>query len=125
MKTLNVLGAELQPCSYDPLTGYFRDGCCRTDESDTGSHLICARMTAEFLQFQLALGNDLITPRPQWRFAGLKAGDRWCVCATRWRQALLADLAPPVILACTHIGALDFVTLDDLKRHEYRANSPR
>jgi uncharacterized protein (DUF2237 family) len=120
MKTLNVLGSELQPCSYDPLTGYFRDGCCRTDESDTGSHLICARVTAEFLAFQQALGNDLITPRPEWRFAGLKPGDRWCVCAHRWRQALLAGLAPPVILECTHQNALEFVTLAELQDHAYR-----
>ena len=124
MHTLNVLGTELKPCSYDPLTGYFRDGCCKTDESDVGSHLICARMTAEFLEFQLAVGNDLITPRPQWRFAGLKPGDRWCVCATRWRQALLVNLAPPVVLECTHLKALEFVSLEDLQRHEYRA-APR
>jgi uncharacterized protein (DUF2237 family) len=77
-------------------------------------------MTAEFLEFQRAVGNDLITPRPEWRFAGLKPGDRWCVCATRWRQALLADLAPPVVLECTHIKALDYVSLEDLQRHEYR-----
>lgn len=120
MHTLNVLGTALVPCSYDPLTGYLRDGCCRTDETDTGSHLICARVTDEFLQFQLALGNDLITPRPEWRFAGLKPGDRWCVCASRWRQALLAGLAPPVILECTHIKALEFVSLADLQSHEYK-----
>ena len=103
MPTLNVLGTPLMPCSYDPLTGYFRDGCCETDESDSGSHLICARMTPEFLAFSVAQGNDLVTPRPEWRFAGLKAGDRWCLCAIRWRQALLAGLAPPVILECTHL----------------------
>ncbi len=119
MHTLNVLGSALLPCSYDPLTGYLRDGCCRTDESDAGSHLICTRVTAEFLEFQRALGNDLITPRPEWRFAGLKPGDRWCVCASRWRQALLAGLAPPVILECTHIKALEFVTLADLQSHQY------
>jgi len=121
MQTLNVLGTELKPCSYDPLTGYFRDGCCQTYESDLGSHLICARMTAEFLEFQRAVGNDLITPRPEWRFAGLKPGDRWCVCATRWRQALLANLAPPVVLECTHIKALEYVSLEDLQRHAYRS----
>jgi uncharacterized protein (DUF2237 family) len=92
MHTLNVLGSALLPCSYDQLTGYLRDGCCRTDETDSGSHLICTRVTAEVLEFQRALGNDLITPRPEWRFAGLKPGDRWCVCASRWRQALLATL---------------------------------
>lgn len=119
MTTLNVLGTALVSCSFDPLTGYFRDGCCRTDESDTGSHLICARMTAEFLAFSQAVGNDLSTPRPEWRFRGLKPGDRWCLCATRWRQALLAGLAPPVVLECTHERALEFVSLDDLKQHEY------
>ena len=119
MTTLNVLGTALVSCSFDPLTGYFRDGCCRTDESDTGSHLICARMTAEFLAFSQAVGNDLSTPRPEWRFRGLKPGDRWCLCATRWRQALLAGLAPPVVLECTHERALECVSLGDLKQHEY------
>ena len=117
MTTLNVLGTPLVPCSYDPLTGYFRDGCCRTDESDTGSHLICAKVTAEFLEFSRLVGNDLVTPRPEWRFAGLQPGDRWCLCATRWRQALLAGVAPPVVMECTHAGALEYVTLDDLQRH--------
>ncbi len=120
MTLLNVLGTPLAPCSYDPLTGYFRDGCCRTDESDTGSHLICARVTAEFLSFSIQLGNDLSTPRPEWRFAGLQPGDRWCLCATRWRQALLAGLAPPVVLECTHERALEFVSLQDLQSHEWR-----
>lgn len=120
MTVLNVLGTPLLPCSYDPLTGYLRDGCCRTDESDTGSHLICARMTAEFLEFSRMLGNDLITPRPEWRFRGLQPGDRWCLCASRWRQALLAGLAPPVILECTHQKAVEFVSLEDLQRHEYK-----
>jgi uncharacterized protein (DUF2237 family) len=119
MTLLNVLGTPLAPCSYDPLTGYFRDGCCRTDESDTGSHLICARVTAEFLSFSIQLGNDLSTPRPEWRFAGLQPGDRWCLCATRWRQALLAGLAPPVVLECTHERALEFVSLQDLQSHEW------
>ena len=119
MPTLNVLGTPLMPCSYDPLTGYFRDGCCETDESDSGSHLICARMTPEFLAFSVAQGNDLVTPRPEWRFAGLKAGDRWCLCAIRWRQALLAGLAPPVILECTHQRATEFVSLEELQRHAF------
>ena len=119
MTTLNVLGTPLVPCSYDPLTGYFRDGCCETDESDAGSHLICARMTQEFLDFSLARGNDLVTPRPQWRFAGLKAGDRWCLCAMRWQEALLAGVAPPVVLECTHEKAADFVSVADLRQHAF------
>ena len=121
MKTLNVLGTELVPCSYDPLTGYFRDGCCQTDASDVGSHLICARMTAEFLDFQVAMGNDLITPRPQWRFKGLKPGNRWCLCALRWKEALDAGAAPKVVLQATHIKALDVLDLQDLMAHAHSA----
>jgi len=123
MTVLNVLGTELVPCSYDPLTGFFRDGCCRTDESDAGSHLICAKVSAEFLAFSRLVGNDLVTPRPEWRFRGLKPGDRWCLCATRWRQALLAGVAPPVVLESTHEKALEFVSLDDLQRHAWRSAS--
>jgi uncharacterized protein (DUF2237 family) len=115
----NVLGTPLVPCSYDPLTGYFRDGCCNTDETDGGSHLICTRVTQAFLVFSLQRGNDLMTPRPEFRFAGLQAGDRWCLCATRWHEALAAGLAPPVVLECTHEKALDFVSLDDLRKHAY------
>lgn len=113
----NVLGTALVPCSYDPLTGYFRDGCCRTDATDHGTHVVCARVTEAFLQFSLERGNDLITPQPQWRFPGLKAGDRWCLCANRWQEALQAGVAPPVVLECTHARALDFVSLQDLQRH--------
>lgn len=116
---LNVLGEPLQACSFDPLTGYFRDGCCNTDIHDHGTHVVCARMTREFLDFSAQRGNDLITPRPEWRFVGLKPGDRWCLCAARWREALQAGLAPPVVLAATHRKVLAFVTLDDLKAHEY------
>ena len=115
----NVLGTELMPCSYDPLTGYFRDGCCKTNETDHGSHLICARVTQEFLVFSLQKGNDLMTPRPEYRFAGLSAGDRWCLCANRWKEALAAGVAPPVVLECTHEKALEFVSLDDLQAHRY------
>lgn len=115
----NVLGDILIPCSYDPLTGYFRDGCCNTDEHDHGTHVICARVTAEFLTFSADQGNDLITPRPEMRFKGLQPGDRWCLCATRWKQALLAGCAPPVVLESTHEKALDYVTLEQLKAHEY------
>ena len=119
MTTRNVLGTELVPCSYDPLTGYFRDGCCNTDESDLGSHLVCVRVTADFLAFSAAKGNDLSTPRPEHRFAGLKPGDRWCLCANRWREALEAGFAPPVILESTHIKALEFVTRAQLEKHRF------
>ncbi len=112
---LHVLGQTLMACSYAPLTGYFRDGCCNTREDDTGSHVVCARMTTEFLEFSLSRGNDLTTPRPEYRFPGLTAGDRWCLCALRWKQALDAGLAPPVFLESTHIRALDFVTLEQLQ----------
>ena len=113
--SFNVLGTPLVPCSYDPLTGYFRDGCCNTDEHDRGSHVICAKVTQEFLDFSLQQGNDLITPRPEYRFQGLKAGDRWCLCALRWKQAFEVGVAPKVILESTHIHALDYVTLEHLQ----------
>ena len=113
--SLNVLGTGLVPCSYDPLTGYFRDGCCNTDEHDRGSHVICAKVSQEFLDFSLQQGNDLITPRPEYRFQGLKAGDRWCLCALRWKQAFEAGVAPKVILESTHINALEYVTLEELQ----------
>ena len=111
----NVLGDDLLPCSYDPVTGWYRDGCCHTDTMDAGSHVICVRMTVEFLNFQFERGNDLITPRPEMRFRGLKPGDRWCVCALRWREAYLDGCAPPVVLECTHVRAVDFVPLDWLR----------
>ena len=119
MDVLNVLGQPLVPCSYDPLTGYFRDGCCKTDETDTGSHLICARVTDAFLIFSKQQGNDLTTPRPEYRFKGLNAGDRWCLCATRWAEALAAGVAPPVVLEATHASALRFVTLEQLEKHRF------
>jgi uncharacterized protein (DUF2237 family) len=114
-ESLNVLGTPLVPCSYDPLTGYFRDGCCNTDENDQGSHVVCAKVTQAFLDFSLQQGNDLVTPRPEHRFRGLKAGDRWCLCALRWKQAYMAGVAPKVVLESTHLRALDFVTLEQLK----------
>lgn len=120
MNTKNVLGTELVPCSYDPITGYFRDGCCTTDESDMGSHLVCVRVTQEFLTFSSARGNDLATPQPQYRFAGLKPGDRWCLCANRWREALEAGFAPPVLLESTHLSALEFVTMAQLEKHRFQ-----
>lgn len=112
---LNVLGTPLQSCSYDPLTGYYRDGCCHTDEHDVGSHVVCAKITQAFLDFSRQRGNDLITPRPEYRFPGLKAGDRWCLCARRWHEAFLAGVAPPVVLTCTHAKALEFLTLEQLQ----------
>ncbi|MBD8050265.1 DUF2237 family protein [Limnohabitans radicicola] len=114
---LNVLGTPLVPCSYDPLTGYYRDGCCNTDAHDHGSHVVCAKVTAAFLAFSRQRGNDLVTPIPEYRFAGLKPGDRWCLCARRWKEALDAGVAPPVVLASTHIKALEFVTLAELQAH--------
>jgi uncharacterized protein (DUF2237 family) len=115
----NVLGTPLVPCSYDPLTGYLRDGCCHLDEQDAGTHVVCARVTQEFLDYSLSQGNDLITPRPEWRFAGLRPGDRWCLCVLRWRQALEAGVAPPVVLESTHNKALEFVTFAQLKAHAW------
>lgn len=111
----NVLGTALVPCSFDPLTGYYRDGCCNTDAHDQGSHVVCAKVTQAFLDFSRMRGNDLITPRPEHRFAGLKAGDRWCLCARRWQEAFEAGVAPTVVLACTHAKALEFVTLEQLQ----------
>ncbi len=114
---LNVLGGELRACCFDPLTGFFRDGSCRTAGEDLGTHVVCARMTQAFLDFSLARGNDLVTPRPEMRFRGLKPGDRWCICILRWLEALDAGVAPPVILESTHEHALDLVGLDVLVRH--------
>ena len=113
----NVLGERLQGCSDDPLTGFYRDGFCQTGESDTGTHVVCAEMTEAFLRFTAARGNDLSTPRPQWLFPGLKPGDRWCLCALRWKEALDADMAPDVVLESTHIGVLEYVDEADLRAH--------
>jgi len=112
-----VFGEPLQACSIAPMTGFFRNGCCDTSDQDVGSHTVCAVMTDAFLEFSKASGNDLSTPRPQFGFAGLKAGDRWCLCAPRWQQAFEAGHAPRVVLRSTHQGALDYCTLADLKRH--------
>jgi uncharacterized protein (DUF2237 family) len=113
----NVLGGPLQPCSADPLTGFFRNGRCDTSAEDIGSHTVCAVMSVAFLAFSRACGNDLSTPLPQFGFPGLKPGDRWCVCAPRWQEALEAGHAPAVVLAATHEGALRHCTLDDLRDH--------
>jgi uncharacterized protein (DUF2237 family) len=114
---LNVLGTPLQACSTDPMTGWFRDGCCKGDPADRGLHLICAVMTAEFLRFSKSEGNDLSTPRPEYGFPGLKPGDRWCLCATRWRDAYAAGHAPQVVLEATHLNALGVVSLDQLREY--------
>lgn len=116
-KAKNVLGGPLATCSREPLTGFFRDGCCNTGPSDLGAHTVCAEMTADFLMFSRAAGNDLSTPRPDLGFAGLAPGDRWCVCASRWKEALEAGLAPPVILESTHMRTLEHVSLEDLQAH--------
>ena len=112
---INVLGTALQIAGTDPLTGYYRDGFCSTGESDRGIHVIAAILTDEFLQFSKSKGNDLITPQPQHNFPGLKAGDNWCLCALRWKEALDAGVAPPVILEATHEKALEFATIEELQ----------
>jgi len=117
-KQSNVLGTDLQSCSLDPLTGYFRDGCCNTDEYDRGSHTVCAVVTDDFLQFSLSRGNDLITPRPEYQFPGLKAGDSWCLCAMRWAEAEAQGCAPFVNLSATNIKTLEVVPLEKLKAYK-------
>lgn len=110
----NVLGSPLQSCCLSPKTGYYRDGFCKTGNDDTGKHVVCALMTEEFLQFSKSKGNDLITPKPHFQFPGLKAGDKWCLCASRWREAYLEGVAPPVILEATHEKALRYVSFESL-----------
>lgn len=114
---LNVLGSALQSCSQDPLTGWYRDGCCNTDEGDQGSHTVCAQVTDDFLEFLQEQGNDLITPAREHGFPGLVAGDQWCVCAPSWAQAHAVGRACPVVLEATHAGALKFAPLDALLAH--------
>jgi hypothetical protein len=113
----NVLGQELMPCSHAPLTGFYRNGCCETGPDDTGLHTVCAVMTAAFLAFSRSVGNDLSTPRPDFNFPGLKPGDRWCLCAPRWKEALDAGAAPGVVLEATHEETLAIVTLDVLRTY--------
>ncbi|MCU1599385.1 MAG: hypothetical protein JWO22_94 [Frankiales bacterium] len=117
MTDLNVLGSALQPCGTDPMTGFLRDGTCSTGPEDLGSHTVCAVVTEEFLRHQTAVGNDLVTPRPEYRFPGLVPGDRWCVVAVRWLQACDDGAAAPVVLASTHARALDVIPLEALQRH--------
>lgn len=117
----NVLGGELQPCCFAPKTGYFRDGYCHTDESDRGQHIICVEMTEAFLRFSKARGNDLSTPRPEFGFPGLKPGDRWCLCALRWKEAWEEDQAPCVILEACEESMLSIMPLEILKNHAIKA----
>ncbi len=113
---LNVLGTELEECSTDPMTGFFRNGCCATGPQDRGSHTVCVRVTQEFLEFSKSRGNDLMTPVPQFEFPGLKPGDQWCLCALRWKEAFEAGVAPRVMLLATHEAALKIIPLEDLKK---------
>ena len=122
--SLNVLGGPLQPCSMDPLTGFYRDGCCNTGPEDRSSHTVCVIVTAEFLALSKYLGNDLSTPRPEYRFAGLKPGDRWCLCAARFMQAAQEFAAPQVVLEATHARTLEIVPIELLQRHAADAQKP-
>lgn len=115
--SLNVLDGPLKPCAFDPMTGFFRNGCCDTGPADRGRHTVCVRITAEFLAFSRAHGNDLSTPRPEFGFPGLRPGDRWCLCATRWQEAHEAGAAPRVVLASTHKATLRLIPLDLLRAH--------
>ncbi len=113
----NVFGEKLDTCSTNPMTGFFRDGCCSSDAQDLGMHVVCAEVTEEFLEFSKATGNDLSTPNPDFDFPGLKPGDRWCVCALRWKEAMDNGVAPPVVLTSTHESVLELISIEDLKRH--------
>ena len=117
MSAKNVLGSDLEVCCTSPMTGFYRDGVCNTGSGDVGAHVVCARVTWEFLEFSRARGNDLMTPNPAFNFPGLKAGDCWCLCALRWKEAMEAGVAPPVRLESTHALALEYLTLEELKSH--------
>lgn len=117
----NVLGQPLQSCCTNPMTGFYRDGLCNTGAGDYGAHVVCAQMTPAFLEFTKNQGNDLSTPMPAYQFPGLKPGDRWCVCASRWKEALDMGVAPPVVLEATHASALEYASLDELKAHRIKA----
>ena len=116
----NILGTNLEVCSLNPITGFTRSGCCETGPEDLGQHTLCAEVTDEFLQFSKLQGNDLMTPRPEFNFTGLKPGDRWCLCASRWLEALEEGIAPPVILEASHEKALEIIDLAELKYHQLR-----
>lgn len=120
----NVLGGSLETCCTNPMTGFYRDGMCSTGAGDIGVHVVCAEMTAAFLEFSKAQGNDLSTPMPAYQFPGLKPGDCWCLCASRWKEAMDAGVAPPVVLAATHAAALEYASLDELKRYALDSSSP-
>lgn len=113
----NVLGGSLQTCCTSPMTGFYRDGLCNTGAGDRGAHVVCAQVTAQFLDYTKAQGNDLSTPVPAFHFPGLKPGDRWCLCASRWKEAFEDGMAPPVVLEATHVSALEYVTLEELQQH--------
>lgn len=117
MTQLNVLGSELQSCSHDPVTGFYRTGCCENHGDDPGMHTVCGRVTAEFLEYSKSQGNDLSTPMPQYGFDGLVPGDHWCICAPRWKEAFDAGQACSVVLESTHISTLEYIDLADLKAH--------
>ena len=119
----NVLGGELAVCSKDPVTGFFRDGCCNTNGDDGGMHTVCALMTEEFLTFSKERGNDLSTPRPEYHFPGLKPGNQWCVCLLRWKEALDSGAAPPVVLEATHASVVEFIDLETLREHSVDVDS--
>jgi uncharacterized protein len=123
MSAANVLGGPLAECGRDPMTGFFRDGCCNSDARDAGNHTVCAVIDADFLSYSYTRGNDLISPRPEFGFPGLRPGDRWCLCAGRWEEARQAGVAPPVVLEATHEGALEAVSLAALKAHAVEASS--
>ena len=121
-KSINVLGEELKTCSDDPKTGFFRDGCCNTNQLDVGSHTVCVKVTEDFLTFSKGKGNDLSTPRPEFSFKGLKAGDSWCLCAARWLEAEVAGCAPKVKMLSTNIKALEIIDLSTLKQYQVDLN---
>jgi len=119
----NVLGTDLETCSLSPRTGFYRDGCCNTGREDLGLHTVCIQATELFLEFSRSAGNDLSTPIPEYNFPGVQPGDRWCLCVTRWKEALIAGAAPPVVLEATHMTTLEFVDLEDLQSHAVVSNS--
>ncbi len=121
---VNVVGGELLPCSTDPMTGFYREGCCSTGPEDLGSHTVCVVLTEAFLEFSRAVGNDLSTPRPEWGFDGLQPGDRWCLCASRWLEAYDAGCAPEVVLGATHARALEIIPVEALTAHALAPGNP-